>query len=157
MKLSNIWKDFCIYHSNLLDATFTEYEILLSSDLEDLDEVNAIKKEFINRISSKEMERKILLAQAFEDGILTSKISSLSELEDGFAKYESNEKIEYFSEFSSLLKSIMVNLKLQNKKNQIYINKALNSLSNLKEEMAGKKSTQIYNPKGETSRLKQES
>ena len=155
MKMSNIWKDFCIFHSNLLDATFSEYDYLLSSDLDELDIVNTIKNELVEKIKSKELERKQLLTEAFEAGITTSEIKGLNQLENYFMEYERNEKIEYFSEFSLLLKNILTNLKAQNKRNQIFIYKALNSLASLREDMAGQKSTEVYSPSGKTAKLRQ--
>lgn len=155
MKMSNIWKDFCIFHSNLLDATISEYEYLLSSNLDELDIVNSIKNELVEKIKFKEDERKQLLNEAYTEGIIPHKIESLTQLEKYFLKYEESEQLEYFSEFSSLLKKILKNLRKQNKQNQIFIHKALNSLATLREDMAGQKSTEVYSPNGKTAKLRQ--
>jgi len=155
MKMSNIWKDFCIFHSNLLDATFSEYDYLLSSNLDELDIVNTIKNELVEKIKHKELERKQLLTEAYETGITDTEIKSLSVLELSFRAYEKNEQIEYFSEFSLLLKNILNNLKSQNKRNQIFIYKALNSLASLREDIAGQKSTEVYGMSGKTAKLRQ--
>jgi flagellar biosynthesis/type III secretory pathway chaperone len=156
LKISNVLRQFCILHSNLLDATITEYDFLLESEIDGVDEISQLKEEIVQMIHLTDEQRKTVLYEAFESGLFDKPVEGLGDLEILLIPYEKDNDITFFSEFSELLIKIIDNLKNQNKKNQIYLHKALESLQDLRSNMTGRTSSKIYNPKGVTALVGQE-
>ena len=67
------------------------------------------------------------------------KLSNISELINFLEKYEAQKNINNMNKFNALLIDVIKKIKKQNKHNQLFINKAVLSLEELKQETVGEK------------------
>ena len=65
--------------------------------------------------------------------------------------FEKNLEEKYLNNFNNLLINIIEKIQNQNKKNHIFINKAIHSLSEIKGSIEGKKNYETYTKKGVTT------
>ena len=149
-KVTDLWKRLCEEHSNLLDVTFDEYSLLLGSEIEKLEEKTLEKDSIIARIGSLDKLRMSLIKEVNEllDG---NKVEGVTELLKVMQKYEQERDEKHLFRFNKLLIDIIEKIQDQNKKNQLFINKAILSLREIREDAIGKKNYSTYNAKGSTS------
>jgi flagellar biosynthesis/type III secretory pathway chaperone len=146
-EITNLWKQFCEEHNELFSITCDEYSLLLASELDLLDEKIAEKNECIQRIGTLEFVRRDLindLAKIYPD----QKIDSVSKLLEIMSKYEVESNQKHLFRFNALLIDIIEKIQAQNKRNQLFINKALHSLQQIRLEASGKKQFSSYSKNG---------
>lgn len=146
-EVTNLWKQFCEEHNELFNLTCDEYSLLLKSDLELLEEKIAEKNECIARIGTLEIMRRDLIKDI---SVLypEQNIDSVSTLLEVMSNYEIESNQKHLFRFNALLIDIIEKIQAQNKRNQLFINKALHSLQQIRIEASGKKSYQTYSAKG---------
>jgi flagellar biosynthesis/type III secretory pathway chaperone len=159
-QITDIWKRFCEEHVNLFNLTCDEYTHLLKTDLETLEDITESKSEIINRINILEKLRSDLIISINEElksnnnlknkyGF--SKITTVSDLLGLMKEYEGHLQENYLENFNALLIDIIEKIQKQNKKNQVFINKAILSLKDIKGSVDGKKSYSTYTQNGLTT------
>lgn len=148
-RFTDIWKKFCELHNELFFLSLDEYSLLLSSDLDALDLKLTEKKELIDSITALEKLR----AECFEE--IRSNVpngQSLNSFRDVFKLFQENiveeKNQKHLERFNALLVDLIEKIKSQNKKTQIFINKAVHSLQTIREEAMGVKPNSLYNNKG---------
>lgn len=152
-QVTDIWKKHCELHSKLFDATCDEYALLLDSKIEELEEKVAQKNELIETIKRNDDERSRLLGE-IQGSYKDKKIENVKDLITLFSDFEAEKQSKHLFRFNELLIDIITKIQDQNKKNQLFINKAINSLREIREQATGKKSVSTYNAKGiRTNRL----
>ncbi len=153
-KVTDIWKRFCEEHTELLDKTFEEYSLLLSSDVDAIEELMVVKNAIMTRISSLESLRTETINEinVYLSQHNKKPVESVSELISVMEKYESINNARHLSRFNALLIDIIEKLQTQNKKNQLFLNKAINNLREIREDALGVKSYSTYNNKGLSKR-----
>lgn len=144
-EICDLWQDFCALHTNLFEVTCDEYVLLLDSNLDELESTLARKNELINTIKSCEAHRRALLLDLADE-----KIESISELLAFFDKHNLKNQKTRIEKLNLLLVDIITSIQEQNKKNQIYLNKAMLSLRDLKDSFMGKKTYRTYGSNGST-------
>lgn len=149
-RLVDLWQRFCANHSNLFEFTCEEYMILLRSDIEELDVLLKEKEKVILEIRNLETERKELISELNEK--YQGNIQSVSELLAFFKKYEEEKEIDYLAKFNGLLIEVIQKIQDQNKKNQMFLNKAIMSLRDIRQSFQGSKAYTTYNSSGTTVR-----
>ena len=153
-KVTDIWKRFCEEHTDLLDKTFEEYSLLLASDVNAIEELLVSKNDVMKRITFLENARERVIAELNvylkENGQVP--IESVSELISVMGQYEKINNSHHLFRFNSLLIDIIEKLQTQNKKNQLFLNKAINNLREIREDALGVKSYSTYNNKGFSQR-----
>ncbi len=151
-RVTDIWKRFCEEHTLLLDLTFEEYGHLLSSDLGELEQALEKKNVIIKRISNLESMRKETIKDlnSFLSNSSEEKISDVASLLNYMKKYEVEKKQKHLFSFNALLVDVIEKLKDQNKKNQLFLNRAIHSLKDIKNSAFGQKSYSTYNNSGVT-------
>jgi flagellar biosynthesis/type III secretory pathway chaperone len=151
-RVTDIWKRFCEEHTLLLDLTFEEYGHLLSSDLSELEQALEKKNVVIKRISNLESMRKETIRDlnSFLANSSGEKINDVSELLKYMQSYEIEKKQKHLYSFNTLLVDVIEKLKEQNKRNQLFLNKAIHSLKDIKDSAFGLKSYSTYNNSGVT-------
>ena len=142
-----LWKRFCIEHTALLDATFDEYSLLLSSDIDNLENKIVEKNKIIEKIYLLENERQKLVELVSQ--VQGEKVGSMASLIQVLKKHENNSKDAHLEKFNNLLIDIIEKIKEQNKKNQLFVNKAISSLNEMRNGIVGEKFYSTYNSKGE--------
>lgn len=148
-KVTDIWKKLCEEHSELLNHTMEEYGYLLRSDLDALEVKIEQKREVIETIKNLELLRRETIEEinAVLEGREITNYRDLLNLMDGF---ELEKNSGHLRRFNTLLIDIIEKIQTQNKRNQIFINKAVHSLRSLREEASGEKSYQTYGKNGVT-------
>lgn len=150
-RLVDLWQRFCANHSSLFEFTCEEYMILLRSEIEELDVVLKEKQKVIETIRGLETERKLLIQEMNEKFQIN--ISGVSELLDFYRVYEEEKNVSYLTKFNGLLIEVIQKIQEQNKKNQLFLNKAIISLRDIRHSFQGSKASYTtYNSNGATVR-----
>jgi len=148
--LTDLWQQLCEEHALLFNLTCDEYLYLLDSDLESLETIVEEKNGVIERIAKLEEHRKDFLKKINVGLKDTEKISTHNDLLSFIQKYSIEKNQKHFARFNTLLINIIKKIKKQNKRNQIYLRKAMISLNEWKKEALGEKNFQIYTASGNT-------
>lgn len=150
-----IWKSFCELHAKLYELTCDEYQLLLSSEIDNLEEKLEEKNAVINQIKSLEISRREVIQKINEKLKDDNKIKSVSDLISYMSNDESVEdsyKV-YLKKYNALLIDIIEKIQEQNKTNQIFLNKALANLREIRDGFSGNKNPMItYGPQGKEIR-----
>ena len=146
-QVTSVWKQFCEEHNELFNLTCDEYSLLLQSELELLEEKIEEKNECIKRIGTLELVRRDLIKELNE--LFPEKnIDSVSALLAVMSEYEVESNQKHLFRFNALLIDIIEKIQAQNKRNQLFINKALHSLQQIRLEATGKKNFSTYSSRG---------
>ncbi len=146
-EVTDLWKRFCEEHNALFNVTCDEYSLLLQSELDQLEEKLAEKNEIIARISALETIRKDIIKE-LNNLFPEKEIDSVSKLLEVMTSYEVEKKQKHLFRFNALLIDIIEKIQAQNKRNQLFINKALLSLKQIRLEATGKKNYSTYTSRG---------
>lgn len=149
-KVVSIWEGFCQLHKELYDLTCEEYLTLLASDIDKLETMVPLKEEIIAKIGELEKERSELIDRLNESKIFTTPITRVGELLNAFSDMDSKEAIPALRNLNALLIDIIEKLQGQNKKNQLFLNKAMMNIREIKDGFAGKKTYTTYGADGQT-------
>jgi len=155
-RTTDLWKRLCEEHHTLLDATFEEYRHLIDGQIDDLETTISQKVDIIERINILEDVRYQLIhdlniflrEHTSQYKNVKSPILKVSDLLILMQTIESEVFEKHLFRFNELLIDIIEKIKEQNKRNQLFINKAIHSLQLLKEEVKGKKTFSTYNARG---------
>ncbi|MBF0366114.1 MAG: flagellar export chaperone FlgN [Oligoflexia bacterium] len=150
-ELSELWKGFCEKHMDLFSITCDEYALLLSNDIDDLEVLLKRKDEIINEIKILELRRRDIIEFINNSKLFETKISSAGELLLQLQKYEEKMQERHLFRYNALLLDVIDKIRTQNKKTQMYLNKSLISIREIREGIMGKKECKIYNANGMTS------
>ncbi len=146
-EVTDLWKRLCEEHNELFNVTCDEYSLLLRSELDLLEEKLEEKNQIILRIGALETIRRELIADL--NTLLPEKnIDSVSALLEVMKAYEVEKNQKHLFRFNALLIDIIEKIQAQNKRNQLFINKALLSLKQIRIEATGKKNFSTYSAKG---------
>jgi flagellar biosynthesis/type III secretory pathway chaperone len=148
-QVTDIWKRFCEEHTRLFDVTCDEYTLLLSSELDSLEDKIFEKNVVIEYIHKLEQIRKEIIEEMSIE-FPEAKLDSVSKLLSFMEKYEVEKKEKHLFRFNALLIDIIEKIQAQNKRNQLFINKALLSLKQIRTEALGQKNYSLYTAKGST-------
>ncbi len=148
-QITDIWKRLCEEHNDLFGVTCDEYSLLLKSELDLLDEKLVEKSQIIHRINQLENQRKSII-EKINEITPNEEIDSVSKLLEFMQTYEVEKKQKHLFRFNALLIDIIEKIQTQNKRNQLFINKALHSLKQIRIEAQGKKNYSLYTSKGST-------
>lgn len=152
-QIINIWEGFCRLHKSLYDLACEEYLTLLESDIEKLESMLPIKEEIISKIGELEKERGELIDKINTSKVFSSDVHKVSELIEQFSSLDVLTNIPALSNLNNLLIDIIYKIQDQNKKNQVFLNKAMLSLRDIKQGFSGKKSFTTYGADGMTRAL----
>lgn len=147
-EICDLWQDFCALHTKLFEVTCDEYALLLDSNIDELERTLTHKNELIETIKNCDIHRQALLID-LADGKVQSIAELLTFLDENNLKTQKS-RIE---KLNLLLVDIITSIQEQNKKNQIYLNKAMLSLRDLKDSFMGKKTYRTYGSNGSTKSL----
>lgn len=146
-QVTSLWKQFCEEHNELFNLTCDEYSLLLQSELELLEVKIEEKNECIKRIGTLELVRRDLINE-LNELYPGKKIDSVSALLTVMSEYEIESNQKHLFRFNALLIDIIEKIQAQNKRNQLFINKALHSLQQIRLEASGKKNFSTYSARG---------
>lgn len=150
-RLRALWQDFCVKHTELYDLTCDEYMHLLASEIEKLEDTIEEKKALINFVNGLDDLRDELISDLCESLGIPSQ-AKLGDLIECLKIAEFEQQAIEIEKLNLLLLDIVEKIQLQNKKNQIFLNKALHSLSELKASFTGNKVYNTYSSTGGIAR-----
>ena len=148
-ELNSVWQEYCESHNSLYDLTCDEYMHLLSSDIESLEETLEAKNDKIEYIKTLEAKRVEVLTELNElsEDIDVKKIGDVLELAKVLDDQSETNRLE---KLNLLLLDIVEKIQDQNKLNQLFLNKAILSLRDLKDSFSGRKTFKTYGSNGVT-------
>jgi flagellar biosynthesis/type III secretory pathway chaperone len=146
-EVTDLWKRLCEEHMELFNLTCDEYSLLLSSKLEELEEKLVEKNKTIKKINHLEKIRRNLISD-LNEFLTEQKVDSVSALLAVMNQYEVELKEKHLFRFNALLIDLIEKIQAQNKRNQLFINKALHSLKEIRQDVLGKKSYSTYTSRG---------
>jgi len=147
-RVVNVWENFCILHKDMYDLTCEEYLTLLESDIDKLETLLPIKEEIIRKISAIETQRSELIAELNQNQYFSSEVTKASELLKAFSPLDQQAPLPALKNLNDLLIDIIQKIQEQNKKNQLFLNKAMLSLRDIKQGFTGKKAFTTYGADG---------
>ena len=152
--LTDLWQEFCKLHTELFEYTCEEYSLLLSSEIDPLELVLDKKEKTIEKIKMLESKRRDIINTLNSTLPHEKKIERVYDLLNLMNLYEVKNGESFLTKYNSLLIDIIEKIRQQNRRNQIFINKSLNSLKIIKDGLSGLKTFPTYNSQGLTGHLK---
>ena len=146
-QVTELWKKFCEEHMELFNLTMDEYSFLLASDLENIEMKLEEKNATIQRIQHLESVRQELINE-LRDHFPELQIESVKSLVELMSNYKIEHNEKHLFRFNALLIDLIEKIQLQNKRNQLFINKALISLKEIRHEVMGLKKFSTYSARG---------
>lgn len=148
----DLWKHFCDTHNELYKLTCEEYQALLSGEVNTVETLTKTKADLIDTIKGLDKIRSELISNINSDLDEEHKIRNVKDLINFLSLVEAPHSDSILKKANSLLIDIIEGIQKQNKKNQLFINKALISLRDIKDAALGRKQYQQYNASGSSSR-----
>jgi len=148
-ELTDIWKVYCEFHTELYDLTCDEYVHLLASDMDKLEETITSKELLIKTINNVE-DRRTLIINELNEQDENYNFIKLNEVVAFAKSNDLNSEVLYLEKYNALLLDIITRIQDQNKLNQLFLNKAITSLKDLKESFSGRKTFKTYGADGAT-------
>lgn len=146
--LVDLWKEFCKSHTELYELTCDEYLYLLESNIEKLEEAIENKNIILENIAKLDDSRQELIRELGElSGENLEKFTLLSKY---LRENNGTNEAKQLDGYNALLLDIIEKIQDQNKKNQVFLNKAILSLQDLRQSFTGKKNYKTYGADGAT-------
>jgi flagellar biosynthesis/type III secretory pathway chaperone len=143
-----VWENFCRLHRDLFELTCDEYQTLLSGEVEALETLVTRKEAVMADINAWDAARTSLIQDIDRAQIATYPISNIKDLLDLLREPESQMAIPALTNLNALLIDIITQTHEQNKRNQVFLNRALLSLRDLREGFSGKRQYTTYGADG---------
>ncbi len=147
-RVTDIWKRLCEEHYTLFNLTCDEYVCLLDSDIEKLEAKVVEKEEIIKTIARLEELRQEVIRDLNQKLPAGKTLENVRDLLDIMMSHPAEAQGRHLNKFNALLIDLIEKIQQQNKRNQAFINKALKSLREIREEVTGEKSYATYTAKG---------
>ncbi len=147
----DIWKRLCESHNILLSQTFEEYKHLLDGKITDVEEIVSKKQETIFTINHLDDIRRELIENInifLNQHNISSKVHNVGDLIQLMKNFEIERGEKHLQSFNAFLIDIIEKIQVQNKKNQQFLNRAIISLKEMREDAVGEKKYHTYTPKG---------
>jgi len=145
-----IWENFCQLHHSLYELTCDEYQALLSGEIELLEEIIGKKEAVMAQINDWEARRASLIDSMNKENLSSEKIANVTGLLKVLAPAEAELPIPALHNLNSLLIDVITRIQEQNKRNQIFLNRAMSSLREIRDGFSGKRQYTTYGADGMT-------
>ena len=145
-----VWENFCRLHHDLYELTCDEYQVLLSGEIESLEDLIAKKEVVIASIGGWETARAELISRMNRDLPAGQQITNVSGLLTTFASAESKLAMPALRNLNALLIDVITRVQEQNKRNQQFLNRAMQSIREIRDGFTGKRNYNTYGADGMT-------
>ena len=142
-----VWENFCRLHRDLFELTCDEYQALLSGEVEALEALVTRKEAVMAEINAWDSTRTSLIQDIDRAQIAAYPIRNIKDLLDLLREPES-QMVTALTNLNALLIDIITQTHDQNKRNQVFLNRALLSLRDLREGFSGKRQYTTYGADG---------
>jgi flagellar biosynthesis/type III secretory pathway chaperone len=143
-----VWENFCRLHRELFELTCDEYQALLSGELENLEALVTRKEAVMTKINAWDATRTSLIQDIDRAQIAPHPISNIKDLLDLLREPENQMPLPALTNLNALLIDIITQTHEQNKRNQMFLNRALLSLRDLRAGFSGKRQYTTYGADG---------
>ncbi len=150
LEFTDLWKSLCDVHNQLYQFTCEEYLALLNSNIDRVHTLLENKELVMKSIDELEGERLALVHRVADHAQLS--LTHFAKFKEVYAFFK--EQIN-LTDYNPLLKyhTLMIDLiektQEQNKKNRIFLNKALHSIQELRNDLNGNTKVNNYSRTGE--------
>lgn len=148
----DIWKEFCELHQGLYEITCDEYLALLSGEVEKLEDKLKEKEIIINLVSHCEQSRQDLINEINNKISQENQIHRAGELMSFMQDIDQELDLPILEKLNLLLIDMVEKIQAQNKKNQLFLNKAIFSINEIKASFQGTNKYKTYGADGLTTR-----
>ena len=153
-----IWKELNELHLQLFDLTSREYLHLLASEFEELESLLIQKELIVNQIHQVDLQRsQLILKLGLESECDPDALNSFTSTKNVLYAFcqinDSAPENDILDKYNKILIEIIGKIQTQNKKNRLYLNRALHQLSDIQSEFIGKQKIETYNNLGEKRNL----
>jgi flagellar biosynthesis/type III secretory pathway chaperone len=146
----DLWKSLCDIHNQLYQITCEEYLALLNSNIDRVNSLLEEKEHLMKSIDDLEAHRFKLVLKVSETANLPAANFSKFKTVYDFLLIELNLKEENpLLKYHKLMVELIEKTQDQNKKNRIFLNKALLSIQELRNELNGTTKVNNYSRTGE--------
>ncbi len=149
--IKNHWKALCENHIILYNQTKKEYSLLIESNITKLEEILQIKSKIIiniNNINNQRNKAILSFINELKEENSSIEINNFQDLVDNVKSKSDTNYINELIELNNMLIKVIKKIQIQNKKNQLLLNKSIIFINSLKDEFLGKNSSFIYKKKG---------
>ncbi len=144
-----LWFEFVEKHTELYEKTCEEYSHLLASELDELEQTVDEKQIIIQHINKLERSRNEVAAE-MATLMKIEKPEKLNTMLNKLEEHKMDSEVNEIKKLNAVLLDIIEKIQEQNKKNQIFLNKAIISLNELRASFSGKENYKTYSPSGMT-------
>ena len=142
----DLWSRLCEEHTKLFEATCAEYAELLENNINKLESLLKEKESIINQINFLDGLRTQIIKKIETE--TNQKVDSIGNLISLMTEFEEYNNQKHLWRFNQILIDIIEKIQAQNKKNQMFINKAALALQEIKDEVLGQKTYSTYTNRG---------
>jgi flagellar biosynthesis/type III secretory pathway chaperone len=137
------------YNKDYVYSFFNKYKNS-EIDIEKLEKMLPLKDEIVSKIGELEKDRSDLIDAINSAALFSTPILRAGDLLSCFSEIEQFSGISALKNMNSLLIDIIHKLQEQNKKNQLFLNKAMISMREVRQGFTGKKQFTTYGADGQT-------
>lgn len=150
LEFTELWKTLCETHNKLYQVTCDEYLALLNSDIDQVHHLLSIKEALMKEIDSLDKERSTLVNKvALQANIPHESLKKFKTVYDYLRdQLDLNDKNPLIKYHQLMIEMVEKNQD-QNKKNRIFLNKALTSIQELRKDLNGNIKVNNYSRTGE--------
>lgn len=149
-RLVDIWRGFCEFHTKLYEFTCDEYMHLLASEIEELNDTVQSKLQLLEQINLLDAQRSEVTKEVMSAYQITDQPLKITELLATLRENNEPDIAKQVESMNLILLDIIEKIQEQNKKNQVFLNKAIHSLQDLRENFIGKTKYKTYSSTGNT-------
>lgn len=150
LQFTDLWKLLCEMHNELFQITCDEYLALLNSNIDQVNKLLSIKENLMLKIDSLEQERLSLVNKvALQANVPIESLQKFKSVYDYLREELNLNDQNPLIKFHELMVDLVEKTQDQNKKNRFFLNKALNSIQQLRKELNGNIKINNYSRTGE--------
>jgi len=147
-RLVEIWRGFCEMHTSLYEYTCDEYMHLLASEIDELNDTVQLKLKLLEKINLLDAQRTETTNEILTALNINDEQKKISQLLSTLREHNEVEVAKQIESMNLILLDIIEKIQEQNKKNQVFLNKAIHSLQDLRENFMGKAKYKTYSSAG---------
>lgn len=150
MEFTELWKALCDSHNRLYQLTCDEYLALLNSDIDKVHHLLNLKEQLMKEIEHLDADRTNLVNKvAVQTNIPLESLQKFKTVYDYLRDELSLDNQNPLIKYHQLMIDLVEKTQDQNKKNRFFLNKALNSIQELRKDLNGNIKVNNYSRTGE--------
>jgi hypothetical protein len=141
-ELTLIWRELCLLHTQLFELTNNEYQLLLTSETDQLEINLAEKKQVVQSINDYDLRRQTCIDK------LGLGAANFALMNQHLVKHLNLETPHQLEKYNDYLLDIIEKIQMQNIKNRQFLNRAMIMMEGLRKDFQNSGKVLSYNNKG---------